>query len=160
MAHGIVAGSILTQSKRTVPRPMSGKRRVPFSGIAGRAARPSSSRFKREWQNRAARPCSSILVCVNHIKDDIDRRPAYVPLGLNTRHPATDPTCRKSRGNAACPMNWIAHYSITSSARARSVGGTGKPRAVAVFMLITNSYFADCATGRSEGFSPLRIRPV
>ena len=39
----------------------------------------------------------------------------------------------------------LAHfYSITSSARARRVGGTSSPSALAAFKLITNSYF--CAS--------------
>src|SRR5215211_1585030 len=51
-------------------------------------------------------------------------------------------------------------YSITSSARASKVGGTVRPRAFAVFRLITSSNLVGCRTGRSAGFSPLRIRPT
>jgi hypothetical protein len=39
-----------------------------------------------------------------------------------------------------------------------SDGGTVTPRALAVFMSITNSNFAGCSTGRSAGVAPLRIR--
>src|SRR5262245_57806849 len=49
-------------------------------------------------------------------------------------------------------------HSITSSARARSVGGTLMPRALAVFRFITNSYLVGACTGRSAGFSPLKMR--
>jgi hypothetical protein len=49
-------------------------------------------------------------------------------------------------------------HSITSSARASSVGGISRPSALAVCRLMTNSNFVDCSTGRSAGFSPLRIR--
>src|SRR5262245_51902804 len=49
-------------------------------------------------------------------------------------------------------------HSITSSARASSVGGTSRPSAFAVLRLITNSYLVGAWTGRSPGFSPLRIR--
>src|SRR5215472_3049556 len=49
-------------------------------------------------------------------------------------------------------------HSITSSARASRVGGTSRPSALAVLRLITNSYFVGAWTGRSAGFSPLRIR--
>ena len=49
-------------------------------------------------------------------------------------------------------------YSITSSARARSVGGTVRPSALAVLRLITSSYLVGACTGRSAGFSPLRMR--
>src|SRR5262245_41401676 len=51
-------------------------------------------------------------------------------------------------------------YSITSSAMASSPGGKLRPNALAVLRLITNSNLIDWMTGRSAGFSPLRIRPV
>src|SRR2546425_794041 len=51
-------------------------------------------------------------------------------------------------------------YSITSSAMVSSPGGKLRPNALAVLRLITNSNLVDCMTGRSAGFSPLRIRPV
>ena len=47
-------------------------------------------------------------------------------------------------------------HSMTSSARASSVGGTSSPRAFAVFRLITSSYLVGACTGRSAGFSPRR----
>ena len=43
---------------------------------------------------------------------------------------------------------------------ASSPGGKLRPNALAVLRLITNSNLIDCMTGRSAGFSPLRIRPV
>jgi hypothetical protein len=49
-------------------------------------------------------------------------------------------------------------YSITSSARASSVGGTSRPRARAVLRLMTRSYLVGACTGRSAGFSPRNIR--
>ena len=42
------------------------------------------------------------------------------------------------------------NYSMTSSARARSVAGTSSPRAFAVFRLITSSYLVGACTGRSR----------
>ena len=48
-------------------------------------------------------------------------------------------------------------YSITSSARASSVGGTVRPRALAVIRLITRLNLVGCSTGRSPGFAPPRI---
>jgi len=51
-------------------------------------------------------------------------------------------------------------HSITSSARASSVGGTLRPSALAVFRLITSSNFVGPWTGRSAGFSPLRMRSM
>src|SRR5829696_8357207 len=49
-------------------------------------------------------------------------------------------------------------HSITSSARARRVGGIVRPSAFAVLRLIVSSYRVACSTGRSEGLKPLRIR--
>src|SRR6516162_9349343 len=49
-------------------------------------------------------------------------------------------------------------HSITSSARASSVGGTSRPSVLAVFRLITSSYLVGSCTGRSAGSSPRRMR--
>src|SRR5262245_41480850 len=49
-------------------------------------------------------------------------------------------------------------YSITSSARASSEGGTVRPSALAVLRFITSSYLVGVWTGSSAGFSPLRMR--
>src|SRR6266516_2650328 len=51
---------------------------------------------------------------------------------------------------------WRTH-SITSSARASSIGGTSRPSALAVLRLITNSNLVGCSTGRSAGLAPLKI---
>src|SRR5262249_59568526 len=66
------------------------------------------------------------------------------------------------RGNrAAKRCNELAPFhchSITSSARPRSVIGKVSPSVLAVFMLMISSTRVACCTGRSEGFSPLRMR--
>src|SRR6516164_2928693 len=51
-------------------------------------------------------------------------------------------------------------YSITSSARARSIGGISRFSERAVWRLMTNSNLVDCRTGRSEGLAPLSMLPV
>jgi len=48
-------------------------------------------------------------------------------------------------------------HSITSSARASSVGGTSRPSAFAILRLITSSNLVGCSTGISAGFAPRRI---
>jgi hypothetical protein len=53
-----------------------------------------------------------------------------------------------------------AIYSMTSSARESSEGGTANPSALAALRLMTSSNLVGCWTGRSEVFSPLRIRAV
>ena len=49
-------------------------------------------------------------------------------------------------------------HSITSSALASTAGGNVKLIALAVLRLITSSYLVGACTGRSAGFSPLRMR--
>src|SRR6516164_9536623 len=65
---------------------------------------------------------------------------------------------RSCAGTAHARNAGAGGYSITSSARASSVGGTSMPSALAVFTLMTNSYLVGACTGRSDGFSPLRMR--
>src|SRR5262249_25133205 len=48
-------------------------------------------------------------------------------------------------------------HSITSSARARSEGGTSRLRALAATRLKTSSNLVGCSTGRCAGFAPRRI---
>jgi hypothetical protein len=64
------------------------------------------------------------------------------------------PLCAKSRLTHCSKMN---RYPITSSARARIVGGTVIPIALAVLRLRRSSKVVGCSTGRSAGFAPLRI---
>src|SRR6186997_2367106 len=52
---------------------------------------------------------------------------------------------------------WRTH-SITSSARLINDDGTVRPSALAVLRLITSSNLTGACTGRSAGFSPLRMR--
>src|SRR5262249_50126685 len=79
---------------------------------------------------------------------------------------------RRQRGSARCQMKKLppvgkfhfqppSHHSITSSARASSVGGTSSPSAYAVLRLIPRWYLVGACTGRSAGFSPFRtLRPT
>src|SRR5262249_14783194 len=93
-----------------------------------------------------------IVLGVEHQHAD----PPHVLGLLRARHER--PRCRcaaDKRDELAAP-----HYSITSSARASSVGGISRPSARAVLRLITSSNLVACTTGRSDGFSPLRMRPA
>jgi hypothetical protein len=51
-------------------------------------------------------------------------------------------------------------HSITASARPSNAKGNVIPSAFADFRLRTNSILVACCTGKSAGFSPLRIRPT
>src|SRR6516225_94782 len=69
----------------------------------------------------------------------------------------------RPRGHSAEQRDELAAFhlhSITSSARASRPGGTSTPSAFAVLRLITSSNFVGCITGKSAGFSPLRMRPT
>src|SRR6266498_885359 len=61
---------------------------------------------------------------------------------------------------ATCSTGFAMTYSITSSARPSSESGTARPRALAVLRFMNSSTLVACWTGRSLGFSPLRILPV
>ena len=50
---------------------------------------------------------------------------------------------RVGRQVRSVPTMEVASYSITSSARAKSIGGTSRSRAFAVAALMTNSNFID-----------------
>src|SRR5262245_36120592 len=64
----------------------------------------------------------------------------------------------RSRRHAEQRDELAADHSITSSARANTVAGTSRPSALAVLRLSTVSYLVGACTGRSAGFSPLRMR--
>jgi hypothetical protein len=51
-------------------------------------------------------------------------------------------------------------YSITSSARASSIGGISRPSPFAVATFMISSNFVGSSTGKSPGFVPLIIRPT
>src|SRR4029077_4654899 len=55
---------------------------------------------------------------------------------------------------------WARRHSMTSSARARSVGGTWRASALAALRLKANSNFTLCSTGRSAGAAPFRTFPA
>src|SRR5262249_37667863 len=68
------------------------------------------------------------------------------------------PRRQRPRRRAAEKRNErAALHSITSSARASSVGGTSRPSALAVTRLTTRSNLVGCSTGMSAGFAPRRI---
>jgi hypothetical protein len=79
---------------------------------------------------------------------EIARRCKYIAMGT---------TGDQSRcSNVRETKLWV--YSITSSARASRLGATSRPSDLAVLRLITSSYLLGCCTGKSAGFSPLRMR--
>src|SRR5262249_36688753 len=81
--------------------------------------------------------------------DEADHRHRWLLRARRER-----PCCRAAENRDEI----AALHSITSSARASSVGGTSRPSAFAVLRLITSSYLVGSWTGNSAGFSPLRMR--
>src|SRR5215475_14201693 len=73
-------------------------------------------------------------------------------LSLRARHERPPHSAAEQRDKCA------AFHSITSSARASTEDGISSPSALAVLRLITSSYLVGACTGRSAGFSPLRMR--
>ncbi len=110
------------------------------------------------------------VICPHRRGEVVERSPAgtNVRLGSTTDLTALKPDFRftpesRLRADIApCPVRANngsrGPYSITSSARASSDGGTVSPSALAVLRLTTSSYLVGACTGRSAGFSPLRIR--
>ncbi|MDF3061093.1 MAG: hypothetical protein K0S06_1202 [Microvirga sp.] len=87
---------------------------------------------------------------------------ARLRLAVST---AVQPDPPSSRCWPDGPRRWTANqadhlrptHSITSSARARRVGGIVKPSAAAVLRFTVSPNFVGCSIGRSEGFAPCRI---
>ena len=69
---------------------------------------------------------------------------------------------RAASGHAAAPPSSVMNSRrFTRSPRRRGrapSAGTSRPSALAVLRLITSSYLVGACTGRSAGFSPLRMR--
>src|SRR5262249_43463682 len=87
-----------------------------------------------------------------------DLQHADPPHALGLLRPRRQrPRCRRA---AEQRDELAAVHSITSSARASSVGGISNPMRLAVLRLITSSNFVDWMTGKSAGLAPLRMRPA
>src|SRR5262245_13806713 len=63
------------------------------------------------------------------------------------------------KARVACALVALGELCGEERVQPSSVGGTSRPSALALLRLITNSNLADCTTGSSPGFSPLRMRP-
>src|SRR5262245_40620698 len=110
-------------------------------------------------------------VCPTHLLQCLsERRNAGLAFGIvcGYGHKNTDPPYaitllrarrQRPRRRAAEQRDELAAFhSITSSARASTDAGSSKPCDLAVLRLITSSYLLGACTGRSAGFSPLRMR--
>ncbi len=120
------------------------------------------------WEAKARWPH---LPIISYLGTSTRSRQRHASLGHSHAQAvaATQGTDRRRRSDSVCGIDRAANvictaeelrrvHSITSSARASSVGGTSRPSALAVLRLITSSYLVGACTGRSAGFSPLRMR--
>jgi len=112
----------------------------------------------------AAEGCRLVLVSRRAADLDVARTQIEGRYNVSVRTDAADlgdstnVPRRRSSTNLFCTAKF--YHSITSSARSRIDCGTVRPSALAVLRLMTNSIFVICCTGRSAGFSPLRMRPI
>ena len=88
-----------------------------------------------------------------------DRESGFPQKVMSALPPKAD-MCGATRDVRFVPKADMPIYSIISSARACSAGGTLRPSALAVLRLMYSSTFVARCTGSSAGLSPLRIRPV
>src|SRR5262249_15906450 len=92
------------------------------------------------------------LVILGEPHDHADAPHPFVSLRMCDNRP-----CGRAGDNHA---ERAAVHSITSSARLRSDGGSVMSRMRAASALMTSSNFDGCTTGKSAGFTPLRMRPT
>jgi hypothetical protein len=103
---------------------------------------------KSRHQNWPALRSAKQLRQLGDVHRDLPRLIAREQLGrMSALLPKAD-SCTAAKGS----------YSITSSARARTDGGTARPSVLAVLRLITSSYLVGACTGKSASLSPLRMR--
>src|SRR4051812_35637087 len=90
------------------------------------------------------------------LEADTAARFGHVRFTPNSGHQADGLECPLSA--TSCQMRSNMHfYSITSSARASSVGEIVSPSFLAVFRLTIISNLLACSIGKSAGWAPLRI---
>src|SRR5262249_13807546 len=135
--------------------------------LRARRDRPCYRRAAEQCDELAPLHASSNLRASNGLNWDIGRA-WHVRFGSKAdmcgakEHVRFAPESDIKCGIVECPL-WAnsghcAPYSITSSARPISVFGAVRASAFAVLRLIASSYLVGACTGRSAGFSPLRMR--
>src|SRR5262249_52265913 len=113
---------------------------------------------RRAFRNAQVQRCGSVAPCsevrAKLLGESAERKKDFSEISAYRN----SITRRGNRRHAAEQRYERASlHSITSSARTSRVGGISIPTALAVLRLITNSNLVGCWTGRSAGFSPLRI---
>ena len=115
------------------------------AGVDPHVAAAVQPNCRSPCRNAARRACASGLSWPSHEDADAPHRSRL--LRACGERPRSGRTAAEQRDELA------PSHSITSSARASSIGGTSKPSAFAVLRLITSSYLVGACTGRSAGFA-------
>jgi hypothetical protein len=148
----------------------------------GRLAAPAGSAAVFEWRRTVSRIPGRVISSGTGSETRPDRSSAmpYLPADFRCWPVSAAPTVgirvrywgRSCRGSERQVRQLLTHrdisgssfdalrkdYSITSSARASNEAGKVRPSALAVFRLTVSWYLVGACTGRSAGFSPLRMR--
>jgi hypothetical protein len=136
---------------RGAPLPIARLDQVEEPGQSGREAGGGKIGADPAWG--LPKPNASVYLTTDRVMQSQLLPGADMPL-----HNAFSAWCQELTSAAMQELSIFSRHSITSSARTSSVGGTSRPRALAVLRLITSSYLVGACTGRSAGFSPLRMR--
>ena len=147
VSHGIAGGvgrSARGQFDSARPRPPR-----PCRPVSDHPVEPVAASRERE-RMRSSASTWPILPCCARGRRTVDRR-ASRPRILRCEHQLDI-----GLGQTAA----VAHQANHSVGAAEQRDREGEASALAVLRLRTSSIFADCWTGRSAGFSPLRILPV
>ena len=125
------------------------------------APRPALRQSGNRQRKRHVRFGSLADICSakGHVRfaPNSDRESGFPHKVMSALPPKAD-MCGAASDVRYWPKADIAPYSITTSAVASSAGDIASPSALAVLKFITSSYFVGACTGRSAGFSPLRMR--
>ena len=130
---------------------------------AKRVRRPSAQRYSIATVRPSIQPSSrsrSTNASVHEPQLDREPVPRKPIVGSFAGCCAPAVTGHVTAAPPSSVMNSRPSHSITSSARASNLSGIGRRSAFAALRLITSSNLVGCKTGRSPGFSPLRMRPT
>ena len=149
---------------RIRPRSVVGHGRVRAGALDRRRRSQGAGEVHQPTTARASPTISTAIRSISRATSSISTTPA------SARRASSSPTSRTATPMAMagstpslaasrplCSDRLHRFYSITSSARASSVGGTMMPSALAVLRLIAISSLVGCSTGRSAGLAPLNI---
>jgi hypothetical protein len=130
-------------------RPSGFRRRIAGRAAPTAIARLGVRRCRPARQRRSRRRCAPAA-----LDRPAPKQSANSPAARQRRRP----DARIGGGEVSSRYLPLRSHSITSSARASKVAGMSRPRAFAVFRLITVSNLLAACTGNSSGLAPLRIR--